>query len=120
MKLYSIPNLIFAISLQCLIGATSLSAMEIQCKTQNQEYDFVLKTSPESKRSYALLLSEERLESYEELLETQFTYGPGSFFELQSEAYSISINLIEKQGWSSLLLSPMMEKLELSLCTEHF
>lgn len=74
----------------------STQALEIQCKTQWEETDLIIKTSESSQVTYLLFLKEDQLDKYWPLPDGSFSFQE-NIFTYQDEQTSLSI-LVNGEG----------------------
>lgn len=96
----------------CMSYGFASSALEIQCKTNNSAYDFVLKRSPDSGVAYALLFTPEQLETYRpltpELISQEDDLG-FSYRDLENN-FTIVVDLENGEGSFQLAWNQFEEK----------
>lgn len=90
----------FLLFLFICCDAFALEELEIQCNTPRNDYDFVLKRSPDSQISYALLFTPEQLETYINLKDSFILIESDESFHYfdQEKSQEIFVDLKSGQG----------------------
>ena len=103
---YLMPNLVKFLVLLALSFSSQASGnlLEIQCDilsdSPSHEFDFVIKRSPDTGVTYALLFSPENLETYTALGDDQISEETDSIFQFsdEEEGLIIFIDLVTGKG----------------------